>query len=496
MQKHPIQIVWALAAMLVVGSLAGGLVIAQNGRPAPASQATNGSADNLGPMVPAAGFASLVKKTGPSVVSIDSTKVVKTSNEQNNLFQYFRDIPGFQLPDGLNFQTPRFPQKQEAAGSGVIVSSDGYILTNNHVVDGASQVRIVLADKREFEAKVIGKDAKSDLAVLKINETGLPAMTLGDSSKVEVGDLALAIGNPFNIGQTVTMGIISALGRRLDNDQYENFIQTDAAVNPGNSGGALVNTRGELIGINTAILSESGGNQGIGFAIPSNMARTVMNAIKEHGQVTRGYFGVGIQDLNSALAKSFGSSDTKGALISSVEENSPAATAGIQRGDVVREVNGERVDDTASLKLKVGEMSPGSTASIKVLRNGVEKTLSVHVGTLPGTKTASAGSNDAPSLDSNLSGKLGVSLQDLTPQTAKQMNMLPGTTGVVVTQVLPDSPAANAGIRQGDVVEEINHQAVKSASELKEALNKTSNSVLLLIKREGRTIYTVVERAG
>ncbi len=221
------------------------------------------------------------------------------------------------------------------------MTSDGYILTNHHVVDGATKVHVVLADKREFDAKVVGKDSDADIAVIKVEATGLPAVTIGDSSKVEVGDLALAIGNPFGLGQTVTMGIVSALGRTgLGIERYENFIQTDAAVNPGNSGGALVNARGELIGINTAILSESGGNQGIGFAIPSNMARSLMNQIKDHGQVTRGYIGILPQDLTPQLASSFGIKDTKGALVSHVEDNSPAANAGLQRGDVIREVNG------------------------------------------------------------------------------------------------------------------------------------------------------------
>lgn len=482
MQKHPIKLVWALAALLMVGSLAGGLVIAQNGRSTPASSPAAAPQAILGSMIPAGGFAPLVKMTGPSVVSIASTMVMKTSAGGNDsLSQLFRNFPGFQIPDAPNSQGPQFQRKEQAAGSGVIVTSDGYILTNNHVVDGASQVHVTLADKRDYDAKVVGTDAASDLAVLKVNATGLPAVTIGDSSKVEVGDLALAIGNPFDLGETVTMGIISALGRGIDPKHYENFIQTDAAVNPGNSGGALINARGELIGINTAILSESGGNQGIGFAIPSNLARSVMNQIKDHGQVTRGYLGVGIQGLTSALASNFGSKDSRGALVSDVENNSPAATAGIERGDIIREVNGEKVNDPSDLKLKVADATPGSTVSVKVLRNGVEKAFSVRVGTQPGARVASKSEPAGPA--SNLTGKLGVSLQD-------------SASGVVVTQVQPDSPAAAARIQQGDLVEEVNHQAVKSASELRDALTKSSSSVLLLIRRDGRTIYTVVDREG
>ena len=494
MQRDRKLLVWSLMALLMVGSLAGGLVLAQSGRttaPAIAPAATVQSPDILGPMVPAAGFSPIVKKTGPSVVSITSTSIVKATQEEDGISQFFRGFPGFQMPDSPQFQAPS--RKQKASGSGVIMTSDGYILTNSHVVDGATRVHVTLSDRREFDARVVGRDAEADIAVIKVDATGLPAVTIGDSSRVEVGDLALAIGNPFGLGQTVTMGIVSALGRTgLGIESYENFIQTDAAVNPGNSGGALVNTRGELIGINTAILSESGGNQGIGFAIPSNMARSLMNQIKDHGQVTRGFLGIVPQDLTPQLASSFGIKDTKGALVAQVEDNGPAAAAGLQRGDVIREMNGTVILGAGDLRLQVAELAPGSALSLKVLRNGAEKSISVKVGTRPGE----AVSKLAPSLDSNPSGKLGVSVQDLNPQVARQLGLPSNASGVVITQVQPDSPAAEAGIMRGDVVQEVNRQPVKSSADFRDAVSQTSKSVLLLIHRDDKTIYTVVEREG
>jgi serine protease Do len=484
---------WALSALLMVGSLAGGLVLAQSGRtttPAAAPAASVQSPEIVGPLVPATGFSPIVKKTGPSVVSITSTSIMKAADDGDSLSQLFRGFPGFEMPDNPQFRGPR---KQQAAGSGVIMTSDGYILTNHHVVDSATKVHVVLSDKREFDAKVVGTDSDADIAVIKVDATGLPAVTIGDSSRVEVGDVALAIGNPFALGQTVTMGIVSALGRTgLGIEAYENFIQTDAAVNPGNSGGALVNTRGELIGINTAILSESGGNQGIGFAIPSNMARSLMNQIKDHGKVTRGYIGIVPQDLTPQLASSFGIKDTKGALVSFVEDNSPAANAGMQRGDVIREVNGKAINDQGELRNQIAELEPGNTLSLKVLRNGAEKTLSVKVAARP-VETAS---KSAPVPDAGTSGKLGVAIQDLNPQIARQLGLPPSVTGVVVTQVQPDSPAADAGLKRGDVVQEVNRQPVKSASDFKNAVSQSAKSFLLLIHRDDKTIYAVVEREG
>jgi len=497
MEKDRKLVVWALSALLMVGSLAGGLVLAQSGRaaaPAISPTPTVQSPEIVGPMVPASGFSPIVKKTAPSVVSITSTSFMKAADDGDSLSQLFRGIPGFQIPDS---QQNRPQRKQQAAGSGVIMTSDGFILTNHHVVDSATKVHVKLADKREFDARVVGTDSDADIAVIKVEATGLPAVTIGDSSRVEVGDVALAIGNPFGLGQTVTMGIVSALGRTgLGIEQYENFIQTDAAVNPGNSGGALVNSRGELIGINTAILSESGGNQGIGFAIPSNMARSLMNQIKDHGKVTRGYIGIFPQDLTPQLASSFGIKDTRGALVASVEDNSPAANGGMMRGDVIREVNGKEINDQGELRNQIADVEPGSTLSMKVLRSGVEKTLSIKVAARPVETASKAG----PAPDPGTSGKLGVAIQDINPQIAQQLGLPTSASGVVVTQVQPDSPAAEAGVQRGDVVQEVNRQPVKSASDFRNAVTQSTKSVLLLIHRQtpsgDRTIYAVVDREG
>jgi serine protease Do len=315
-------------------------------------------------------FAPLVKKVAPSVV-----KVFTTVNARSRMQS---DLPGFDLRQFRPFFGERGPvpsfktPPQHGVGSGVIVTEDGYLLTNNHVVDGADEVKVALPDGREFTAKVVGKDPKSDVAVVKIDAKGLPFLQMADSDQIEVGDLVLAIGNPFGIGQTVTSGIVSATGRATLGLDYEDFIQTDAAINPGNSGGALVDTEGRLIGINTAILSRSGGNQGIGFAIPTNLAREVMESLVKDGKVTRGYLGVAIQDVTPALAKEFKLKETGGALIADVVPNGPADKAGLQSGDVVMEFDG-KVRDSRHLKLQVACTKPGESVPVKVLREGSAK---------------------------------------------------------------------------------------------------------------------------
>ena len=328
-------------------------------------------------------FAPAVKKTLPAVVNISSSRVVRTpAGREMPMDPFFRQFFGDEF--GRQFRVPR-ERREQSLGSGVIVSPNGYILTNNHVVNGATEIQVTLSDKREFKARVVGTDAKTDIAVLRIDAADLPALTIGDSSKIQVGDFALAIGDPFGVGETVTMGIISATGRgNLGIEDYEDFIQTDAPINPGNSGGALINDRGELIGINTAILShESGGNQGIGFAIPVNLARQVMNQILEHGKVTRAYLGISMQELRPAMAKALGDPQLHGALVGDVTANSPAQKAGIQRGDIVLEVNGTPVSDTNQLRNAVSMMSPGSVVKLKVFRRGSERELSAVLAELP-----------------------------------------------------------------------------------------------------------------
>src|SRR5580700_1579062 len=312
------------------------------------------------------GFAPVVKKVLPTVVNIASSKVSKVPTE---FFGQLPDDPMFRqfFGDDSNrgFRAPRQApeQREKGLGSGVVMTQDGYILTNNHVVDGASNVTVTLADKREFKAKVIGTDPKSDIAVIKIDATNLPPITIADSSKVQVGDYALAVGDPFGVGQTVTMGIVSATGRsHLGIEAYEDFIQTDAPINPGNSGGALINDRGELIGINTAIIAHgSEGNQGIGFAVPVNLARNVMEQIVEHGKVTRAYLGIVPQDVTPDIAKQLGLSNVQGALVGDVSGKGPAQTAGVQRGDVILSINGNKVNDSNELRNTISMMQPGET---------------------------------------------------------------------------------------------------------------------------------------
>ena len=379
-----------------------------------------------------------------------------------------------------------------ALGSGVIVTKDGYILTNNHVVDGASEVTVALTDGREFTAKVVGRDAKTDIAVVKIKADDLPVVALADSDKVEVGDVVLAVGNPFGVGQTVTKGIVSATERGgVGIEDYENFIQTDAAINPGNSGGALVDIDGRLIGINTAILSRSGGSQGVGFAVPSDIARNVMQSLVAYGHVTRGYLGVGIRSITPALADEFKLKNTSGALIEEVSPNSPAQKAGLKEGDVVVEFNGKKVADNRHLQLAVADVHPGTTVPMEISRNGEKETVKITVQVQPGTKEVAQNDQDTSSDNGTLNG---VGVADLDSQAREQFNIPSQVKGAVITQVDPASPSADAGLKPGVVIEEINHHPVKNADE---AVNLTSNTsdkrTLLRIWADGHSHYVVVD---
>jgi len=378
--------------MLIVGSMAGGAFVGAS--MAQASHAPESAFAVAAPPVreavsmPAT-FAPVVKAVLPAVVNISSTKVIRTSEfPQDNPFGDL--FPGFRMPDR--------PMRQQGEGSGVIVSADGYIVTNNHVVDGATELTVSMADKREMKARVIGTDAKTDIALIKVDVRDLPHVVLGDSSKVEVGDIALAMGNPFGLGQTVTMGIISATGRGgLGIEDYEDFIQTDASINPGNSGGALVNTRGELIGINTAILSRSGGNQGVGFAVPVDLVRHVMTQLKENGAVTRARLGVYFQELTPKLASALGVQASKGAVVTEIVPDGPASKSGLRKDDVITALNGQAIDGR-SLRNAVGSMTPGSTINLKVLRGSSERNYSVTLDRMP---------DDAERADSPRRGRRG-----------------------------------------------------------------------------------------
>ncbi len=436
------------------------------------------------------GFASVIDPVLPAVVNISSTKVVK---RQFNMPDFYND-PLFRQFFGNQFGPPSSgPQteREYSLGSGVIVNPDGYILTNNHVVSGASDVEVFTQDRKKYKAKIIGTDPRTDIAVLKIDATGLPVLTLGDSSKLKVGDLVFAIGDPFGIGETATTGIVSATGRALGGaiERYEDFIQTDAAINPGNSGGALIELHGHLIGINTAIISGGGGgNQGVGFAIPINMARNIMDQIVDHGKVTRGFLGVTIQAVDPDMAKAFGLSRGGGALVGDVKADSPAAKAGIQRGDVILELNGKSVNGPDDLSVRVSELAPGTVAHLKVFRNGQARDIDVTLG-------ENLEKGQAPQGSENVGTALkGVQVQNLTPDLAQQLGLPMSSAGVVVTQIDRSSAAAAAGIRRGDVIQEVNRKPVRNVDQYEQAIAGTGNQpVLLLVSRDGTTHFVVVQ---
>ena len=407
---------------------------------------------------PVASFAPVVKKAAPSVVNIYTTRLVKDQAVRNPFGQFFG------LPDQPDEETRT--RKEGSLGSGVIVSPNGYILTANHVVEDADVIKVAVQNnKKEFTAHVIGKDSLSDVAVLKIDATNLPAVTLADSEQLQVGDVVLAIGDPFGVGQTVTMGIVSALGRNgLGFGSYEDFIQTDAAINPGNSGGALVDAEGRLVGINTAIISPSGGSLGIGFAVPVNLARHVMERLIKDGRVVRGYLGLDLKDLTPDLAEEFKVPGQNGVLVNDVAPNTPAIKAGVQSGDVITAVNGKEMADANTLRLAISESSPGSTASLKIIRDGSNKTIDVVLGELPGSRRP-AGQEQVETEASTTDSLDGVAVDDLSPEIRQALRVPARIKGVLVREVDPQSNAAEAGLLKGDVITEINHQPVANSDD-------------------------------
>ncbi len=483
------------ATILALGSavLLAGSVVAFEQKPAPegAGKALKIPLDEK--LVQSTGaqtsYAPIVKKVAPAVVKVVTTEKANLPDQQSPGFSdpFWRHFFGEPSGPSGNLQAPL----RHGLGSGVIVTADGYILTNNHVVDGAQQVKVTLQDGREFTAKVIGRDPKSDIAVVKIDAGNLPTVPFADSQKVQVGDTVLAIGNPFGVGQTVTHGIVSATDRGdMGIEDYEDFIQTDAAINPGNSGGALVDVDGRLIGINTAILSRSGGNQGIGFAIPSDLARTVMTSLVEYGHVTRGYLGIMIQNMSPTLAQEFKLKQSVGALVGDVVPDGPAAKAGLKNGDVVVQFNGKNVRDSRQLQLSVAETRPNSKVPVQIIRDGSTRTLEVTIGQLPGTEKLAQ--NNTP--NGRDTGTLqGVGVSDLDSQVRQQYQIPHNVQGAVVTEVRPDSAAAEAGLKAGDVIESINRHPVKDAEQ---AIQLTENAkdkhTLLRIWSEGGSHYLVV----
>jgi serine protease Do len=427
-------------------------------------------------------MAEVVAAVKPSVVNIASTKTIKEGGSMSSPF--FHD-PAFRRFFGDDPKSPERQKehKQSGLGSGVIVDKDGYILTNNHVIKEADEIKVTLSDKREFKGKVIGTDQKTDLAVIKIDSDNLPVIRLGDSEKLQVGETVLAIGNPFGLSHTVTSGIVSATGRaNVGIADYEDFIQTDAAINPGNSGGALINVKGELIGINTAIFSTSGGYQGIGFAIPSTMAKNVMQSLIKTGKVIRGWLGVTIQALTPELSKQFGLGDEKGVLVGDVVEDSPAAKAGIQRGDVIVEFDGKEVKDVTNLRNMVAGTEPNTGVSLKLVREGRPNTVQVKIVEMfSEVQTASKTSGNHLN---------GISVQALTPQLRESLDIPKRITGVVIADIEDGSPADGI-LMKNDVIVEINRNRITNMNEYEKVISQITSdqNLLILIFRKGSTLY-------
>ena len=421
----------------------------------------------------------VAKQARSAVVNI-STLV--TAKGRSPLQSPFFDDPFFRRFFGEKFERRFQPQQEESprqqgTGSGVIVSSNGYIITNNHVVEAGDEIEVTLSDKRNFKAEVVGTDPKTDLALLKIDADDLPVLPWGDSGNLQVGEIVMAVGNPFGLNQTVTMGIVSAVGRaNVGIVDYEDFIQTDAAINPGNSGGALVNLRGELIGINTAIFSRSGGYMGIGFAIPSNMAKAIQTSLTEHGKVVRGWLGVSIQDLTTGLQEQFDAPDQQGVLVSDVVEDSPAEEGGLKRGDIIRQYDSRKVTDSRHLRSLVAETLPDTPVAITVLREGDEQQLKITIAEIP---------EDLEMLTSADEARGKHALAGITVKPAS------GSRGVEVTEVKPSSAASRAGIRKGDVILEINRRQVESVSGFQQLTRRleSNDRILLLLQRGRRTIF-------
>lgn len=426
-----------------------------------------------------------------NVVNISSTKIIKAQQGQQQ-HPFFKD-PFFQHFFGQGFFNIPRERREKSLGSGVIVSKDGLVLTNNHVVENAEEILITFTDEREMEAKIVGTDPKSDVAVLRLKGDlkGIEPIPIGDSTALRLGEIVLAMGNPFGLEHTVTMGIVSAKGRaNVGITDYEDFIQTDAAINPGNSGGALINLKGELVGINTAIISRSGGYQGIGFAIPSNMAQSIMSSLVKYGKVIRGWLGVSIQDLDQGLAKAMGLDQTSGVLVSEVIEDSPAQKAGIKRGDVILKINGQQVNTTGKLRSTVASLGAGTKVSIDYVRNKEKKSGAVELGQLPENLA------DHSFFQQDFGPLSGITIAPLNDETKAKFQIPDQVNqGVIISSIQDGSPAQMANLRPGDILLEINRMEVNSADDFREALKKSPNGdTLLLVYRNGRAYYLVLKK--
>jgi len=433
---------------------------------------------------PGASYAAVVEKVTPAVVTIVTERAGNSRFTARSVPEAFRRFfPDAEEPDS---RSPR----QQGLGSGIVATPDGYILTNHHVVDGADRITVELSDRRTLTATVVGDDAPSDLALLKVEASNLTPLALSDSDRARVGDIVLAVGNPLGIGQTVTAGIISAKGRttELGEGAFQDFLQTDAPINRGNSGGALVNLQGELVGINAQIVSPSGGNIGLGFAIPSNMVRNVLAQLKEQGHVRRARLGVAVQAVTADIAASLGLSEVRGALVSAVQPASPAAKAGLRQGDVILDVQGRPVSDSNELRNEVSGMAPGSTVNLTVRRDGRDQVVTAHL-----TELTDARQPAAEKPKGSAQGQLGIAVTPLTPQMAAERSLAPLAKGVLVTDVDPNGPAAAAGLQPNDVISKVNGQDVGSVPDLRAALARSGGKPsLVLVDRDGRSLFLAV----
>ncbi|HEX8558996.1 MAG TPA: DegQ family serine endoprotease [Pyrinomonadaceae bacterium] len=447
-------------------------------------------------------YADVVARVSPAVVTIRAVRLTRLPRQHPFLDEEtLQDF--FGRGGGQQQQQRQAPQEgrsvpQRALGSGVVISPDGYIVTNHHVVDGAEEITVEFADRRALPAKLVGNDPPSDLAVLKVEAKDLPVLTLGDSDRVRVGDVVLAVGNPLGVGQTVTAGIISAKGRRtgLSDGSFEDFLQTDAPINQGNSGGALVNTSGELVGINSQIFSPTGGNIGIGFAIPSNMTRSVTEQLIRGGRVRRGQLGVVVQQVTEDIAQSLGMKEARGVIVGSVQRGSAAERAGLRQGDVITAFNGTAVNDANELRNIVAATQPGTETTLDLLRDGREQQVRVTLGELAASADAGreqGGGGGGGGGEQGDGGRLGVTVSPLTPEMAARMRLPEDRQGLVVTGVEPSSPAAEAGLRPGDLIEQANRQPVRTVEELRAAVEGSGDRpLLLLVTRGDGTVFVTV----
>ena len=472
---------------LLVGALALPLPVQPAySQPAPARAAAPGAAApaQIGGALPESyPWVRLAEALTPAVVNVRTAAEARRGSRSAVPEPFRRFVP----PD------PGERGPRGGLGSGFIIDAGGYIVTNHHVVDGAASVEVTLSDGRTLPAKVVGSDPETDLALLKVEATGLPTIPLGDSSALKVAEPVMAIGNPFGLDHTVTVGIISGTGRVIGAGRYDDFLQTDAAINPGNSGGPLINTRGEVIGINSAIASRSGGFQGVGFAIPIDLAKPIVRQLQATGKVVRGWLGVSIQPLTPELAKSFGLAGTQGALVASVTEDSPAGRAGIRPGDVITAYDGKPVDGPRALPPLVANTEVGKAVDLSVARDGAVQVVRVTVGNLADARQARAAGGEG-----RLTERLGLQLQELTPELARRLGVQ-GDKGVVVTEVRPDSPAAKVGLAPGDVIREVNRLPVQGLEDVEKGIARRgagANQILLRVEREGNQRYVVLGAAG